>query len=43
MDVIAERLKIYIDTHPIDLGAGDCKTVEVSILHGNPLFKETFV
>ena len=27
MDVIAERLKIYIDTHPIDLGGSDCETV----------------
>ena len=23
--------------------AGDCKAIEVSILHGNPLFKEAFV
>ena len=27
MDKIAERLKAYIDTHPLDLGEGDCKTV----------------
>lgn len=27
MDKIAERLKAYIDTHPIDLGEGDCETV----------------
>ena len=24
---IAQRLKAYIDTHPLDLGEGDCKTV----------------
>ena len=27
MDRIAEKLKAYIDTHPLDLGEGDCKTV----------------
>ena len=27
MDKIAQRLKAYIDTHPLDLGEGDCKTV----------------
>jgi hypothetical protein len=27
MDKIAERLKSYIDTHPIDLGDSDCETV----------------
>lgn len=27
MDKIAERLKAYIDTHPIDLGEGNCETV----------------
>lgn len=27
MDKLAERLKFYIDTHPIDLGDGDCETV----------------
>ena len=27
MDKLAERLKVYIDTHPIDLGDGDCETV----------------
>lgn len=27
MDKIAQRLKVYIDTHPIDLGDGDCETV----------------
>ena len=27
MDKIAQRLKAYIDTHPIDLGEGDCETV----------------
>lgn len=27
MDKLAERLKAYIDTHPIDLGDSDCKTV----------------
>ena len=27
MDKIAKRLKAYIDTHPLDLGEGDCKTV----------------
>ena len=27
MDKIAERFKIYIDTHHIDLGDGDCETV----------------
>ena len=27
MDKLAERLKAYIDTHPIDLGDGDCETV----------------
>ena len=27
MDKLAERLKSYIDTHPIDLGDGNCETV----------------
>ena len=27
MDKLAERLKFYIDIHPIDLGDGDCETV----------------
>ena len=27
MDKIAKRLKDYIDTHPLDLGEGDCETV----------------
>ena len=27
MDNIAQRLKTYIDTHPIDLGDSDCETV----------------
>lgn len=27
MDKIAEWLKAYIETHPIDLGDGDCETV----------------
>ena len=27
MDKIAQRLKAYIDTHPIDLGEGDCETI----------------
>ena len=27
MDKLAERLKAYIDTHPIDLGDKDCETV----------------
>ena len=27
MDNIAQRLKAYIDTHPIDLGDSDCETV----------------
>ena len=27
MDKLAGRLKAYIDTHPIDLGDGDCETV----------------
>ena len=27
MDKIAEKLKTYIDTHPLDLGESDCKTV----------------
>ena len=27
MDKIAQQLKAYIDTHPLDLGEGDCKTV----------------
>ena len=27
MDKIAQRLKAYIDTHPLDLGKGDCETV----------------
>ena len=27
MDKLAERLKVYIDTHPIDLRDGDCETV----------------
>ena len=27
MDKLAEWLKAYIDTHPVDLGDSDCKTV----------------
>lgn len=27
MDKTAQRLKAYIDTHPIDLGDSDCETV----------------
>ena len=27
MDKIAEKLKAYIDTHPLDLGDSDCETV----------------
>ena len=27
MDKIAQRLKAYIDTYPIDLGDSDCETV----------------
>ena len=27
MDKLAERLKAYIESHPIDLGDSDCKTV----------------
>ena len=27
MGKIAQRLKVYIDTHPFDLGDSDCKTV----------------
>ena len=27
MDNIAQRLKAYIETHPIDLGDSDCETV----------------
>ena len=27
MDKIAEKLKAYIDTHPLDLGEGNCETV----------------
>ena len=27
MDKSAQRLKAYIDTHPIDLGNSDCETV----------------
>ena len=27
MDKIAQRLKAYIETHPIDLGNSDCETV----------------
>ena len=27
MDNIAQQLKAYIDTHPLDLGEGDCETV----------------
>ena len=27
MDKIAEKLKAYIDTYPLDLGEGDCETV----------------
>ncbi len=27
MDKIVQRLKAYIDTHPLDLGEGDCETV----------------
>ena len=30
MDKIAEKLKAYIDTHPLDLGEGDCETVLVN-------------
>ena len=31
MDKLVERLKAYIDTHPIDLGDGDCETVLVQL------------
>ena len=27
MDKIAQRLKVYIETHPIDLGDSECETV----------------
>ena len=27
MDNIAQQLKAYIDTHPLDLSEGDCETV----------------
>ena len=27
MDKIAQQLKAYIDTHPLDLGEGNCETV----------------
>ena len=27
MDKIAQRLKAYIDAHPIDLGDSDCQTI----------------
>ena len=27
MDKLAEWLKAYVDTHPVDLGDSDCKTV----------------
>ena len=27
MEKIAEKLKAYIDTYPLDLGEGDCETV----------------
>ena len=27
MDKLAEQLKAYIESHPIDLGDGDCETV----------------
>ena len=27
MDKIAEKLKAYLDTYPLDLGEGDCETV----------------
>ena len=27
MDKIAEKLKAFIDTHPLDLGDSDCETV----------------
>ena len=27
MDKIAEKLKAFIDTHPLDLGDNDCETV----------------
>ena len=27
MDKIAQRLKAYIETHPIDLGDSECETV----------------
>ena len=27
MDKIAQQLKAYIDTYPLDLGEGDCETV----------------
>ena len=33
MDKLAERLKVYIDTHPIDLGDGDCETVLDQLYH----------
>lgn len=27
MDKIAQRLKVYLETHPIDLGDSECETV----------------
>ena len=27
MDKIAQQLKAYIDTHPLDLGESDCETI----------------
>ena len=34
MDKIAQRLKAYIDTHPLDLGEGDCETVLDQLYQG---------
>ena len=33
MDKIAQRLKAYIETHPIDLGDSDCETVLDQLYH----------
>ena len=32
MDKIAERLKVYIDTHPFDSGDGDYETTALQLL-----------
>lgn len=41
MDNIAQRLKAYIDTHPIDLGDSDCEPSWIS--YARPTRKPTKV